>query len=61
MTKWEERQARGKGLLVTFYKSFPPASERKLGWMTPRAGVKTTPAIERGFWGPDPKARAPLF
>jgi hypothetical protein len=22
----------------------------KLGWMTPRAGVKTTPALERAFW-----------
>jgi hypothetical protein len=23
----------------------------KLGWMTPRAGVKTTSALERTFWG----------
>src|SRR5689334_2522974 len=33
----------------------------KLGWMTPRAGVKTTPAIETRLQGaPDPK-RGPHF
>ena len=32
----------------------------KLGWMTPRAGVKTTLAMKRAFRAPDPK-RGPRF
>jgi hypothetical protein len=33
----------------------------KLGWMTPRAGVKTTPATERAFHGPPIPSGGPYF
>src|SRR5712664_2653041 len=33
----------------------------KLGWMTPRAGVKTTPAIETRLPGPPDPKRGPLL
>jgi len=33
----------------------------KLGWMTPRAGVKTTPATETRLTGPPDPKRGPHF
>src|SRR5713101_1159850 len=33
----------------------------KLGWMTPRAGVRTTLAPKRAFRGPRSQAGAPFF
>jgi len=51
----------GEGAYLLFGESLPPASEREAGWMTPRAGVKTTLASEMRLPGlPDPK-RGPHF
>jgi hypothetical protein len=44
-----------------FYKSSHLPLRGKLGWMTPRAGVKTTLAMKRAFRGPRSQAGAPFF
>ena len=33
----------------------------KLGWMTPRSGVKTTPETKRAFGGSGSQAGTPIF
>ena len=48
LTGW---QARGKGACLRILEMrYHQPLRGKLGWMTPRAGVKTTPALERAFW-----------
>jgi hypothetical protein len=55
-------QARGKGLACGFERFVTNLPLRgKLGWMTPRAGVKTTPALKRAFRGSRSQAGAPVF
>ena len=63
MSCYEGDDARGKGLARYFLQFVPNLPLRgKLGWMTPRAGVKTTLASEMRLPGlPDPKRGAPLF
>jgi hypothetical protein len=51
----------GRGLLAALANRYHLPLRGKLGWMTPRAGVKTTPASEMRLPGlPDPK-RGPHF
>jgi len=62
MMRCRERQARRKGPACRFLQIAPTCPRReKPGWMTPRAGVKTTPATERVFRGSRSQAGAPLF
>src|SRR5437588_7839867 len=61
LTSCSGRQARGRGLLVAPYRSFPPASEREARWMTPHAGVKTTPAMETCLQGARFPSGGPIF
>ena len=56
-----ELQARGKGLAcVSGVRNHLPL-RGKLGWMTPRASVKTTLALRRAFRGSWSQAGAPVF
>jgi len=49
----QELRARGKGLARGSWSLLNHLPLRgKLGWMTPRAGVKTTLAMRRAFRGP---------
>src|SRR5271166_1669068 len=55
-----ELQARGKGLAcVSGVRNHLPL-RGKQGWMTPRAGVKTTLALRRAFRGSRSQAGAPV-
>src|SRR2546425_10592562 len=62
MTKCEERQARLEGACLPLFANRSHLPLRgKLGWMTPRAGVKTTPAIETRLLGPPIPSGGPSF
>jgi hypothetical protein len=61
MSCYEGNDARGKGLARYFLQFIPNLPLRgKLGWMTPRAGVKTTLATKRAFRGSRSQAGAPF-
>ena len=55
-------EARGKGLARRYFMDRSHLPLRgKLGWMTPRVGVKTTLTMKRGHRGSRSQAGAPLF
>ena len=55
-------QSEGKGAcLLVFADRCHLASEGKLGWMTPRSGVKTTLEMRCTFRGSRSQAGAPFF
>ncbi len=59
MSCYGSNEARGKGLARYFQQFVPNLPLRgKLGWMTPRAGVKTTLATKRAFRGSRSQAGA---
>src|SRR6266700_8398864 len=62
LTSCRERQSEGEGACLLFLADRSHLPLRgKLGWMTPRAGVKTTPATETRLTGPPDPKRGPHF
>jgi hypothetical protein len=60
-TSFTDNKRGGRGLLVVCGVRDHLPLRGKLGWMTPRAGVKTTPATRRALRGSRTQAGAPLF
>src|SRR5260370_10761521 len=60
--KMRRGASEGEGAWLSLFKDGSPLPLRgKLGWMTPRAGVKTTPAIETRLLGPPIPSGGPFF